>query len=1548
MKDIYLTDLTLSGPRGTLRVTSNPANEVEPVVAFNEQTFRTLVLFRRPSTAIVLSQLTAIIGQAPYHELLGNESNAISGDSASLAAQAGSDVFLASVHNAGNVGLGCIAGLRLVGTPAAGVGGASQPAVSPHTSGAVFLGFRRTDAKGTNFIRASILVSPPPAIPNSPPVACAGNDSHVVEGSIFRLGGSTSSDADGDALRWQWSRIGGGAPGDFFAGEDQRKISLPRLMAPFLGTDAQPITIQFELRVDDYRTSPPFGSADMVAVTVIPGIDLNPPIARAGADRSAGEDQTVLLDGSASSDSDGDPLVFGWTVDRVIPPVLVTGEIALAGSGTATPSFVVPRFASAGGIDIHVKLVVSSPRGGIGEDEVVVHAIDSLNDLPIADAGIDLSTDEGSPLQLDGLGSRDPNGGSITYRWELTSTLSFIGPVRETLDIVGADSAAPTITAQVFNERDLEFRLTVKDPAGLEDTDAVVVRVRDLPMLVTSIVPMTGSPGTLVTIRGTSLFHPNTKVYFGQPDITHLGRIVAINDSRIDVRVPSGGPSLARSLLTEPNLPTTVATDYLSVASGPVIVRKDGEEHVSAAPFVVPHLEIFEIYLSQGVGTYPLVAGKDAIVQVRVRAAPGPQSPLPRFSSAVLTVSPSEGLPFEIQAGSIPPAALERTAAVTRIGEAINFFIEGSRLQAPTYRFVARLYNNGIEIASVRSNADTPKFIATRSPRILAVRMVPFEGDGVSPAFTPTARAAFEGAIEGALAAFRRMYPMQGTELVYWPDEVKLGELLNDDGKVRLQQFTLGSADFLFGQLDGINRLADYLDTWNNFHPDQPAQFVVGFVEESLYGSGGAGGFAIPPVAMMSDIVKFWASQNLSIVGQVLTDVLGLIGDIYCTATLGIFCKDPVDILLDVIVSFLDVLVYDVTGKISIVIADFSAGATLGQEVGHNLGFVHPAEEEHDASNISHSEYDEDFSFTTFLHVPGVHGPVFDVAAPGGLYGPARLPKSVMSYAPGMTNNNAFLEPKHYARIWGAFRADRELPFMGGGSIGAGGGASGPAFRVAGTYSFRDGRIHIREARPAIGAALLTPELENSPFTLAFLDASGGRIAEKGFLFNFSIPVHNHGDDGHDGDTENVFAYFQVTRAIPEGTARVEVRLRGSAVWSVSALGAPPRITLLEPAVGGNVPAEAELLIRWSSSDPDGGGVSHTVLHSQDGGASFTPLALGIAGNQFRWSTRVAAGSDRAVVKVIASDGFLASEGVSGEFRLGGGKPSASILAPAAGPGLVTSRLCGLARAAGGLEITDGAAYRWSSSIAGPLGSGRKLLAGPLAAGVHRLRLDVDAGGATASAEIDVEVLADSDGDGTADAVEAAAGLDPANPEDVFRDEDGDGLSTGAEVLDLATDPRRADSDGDGIPNGEELKNGTSPTEKDTDGDGLLDPIDNCPSTLNADQSDQDEDGIGDVCDPEPTPTELPFRRSDSDGDGKLDLTDAVSVLSHLFTGGTAPRCMDAADADDSGELDLTDAVFSLNYQFLGGPRPPEPGPDACGPDPTADALPDCVAPTCP
>ena len=98
---------------------------------------------------------------------------------------------------------------------------------------------------------------------------------------------------------------------------------------------------------------------------------------------------------------------------------------------------------------------------------------------------------------------------------------------------------------------------------------------------------------------------------------------------------------------------------------------------------------------------------------------------------------------------------------------------------------------------------------------------------------------------------------------------------------------------------------------------------------------------------------------------------------------------------------------------------------------------------------------------------------------------------------------------------------------------------------------------------------------------------------------------------------------------------------------------------------------------------------------------------------------------------------------------------------------------------------------------------------------------------------------------------------------DPLADEDSDGVSNRSEI-EQGSDPRRADTDGDSILDGEDncplvansdqadrvVAGGPGDACGDADGDAIVDALDNCPFTATADQIDSDGDGLGDACDP--------------------------------------------------------------------------------------------------
>ena len=168
--------------------------------------------------------------------------------------------------------------------------------------------------------------------------------------------------------------------------------------------------------------------------------------------------------------------------------------------------------------------------------------------------------------------------------------------------------------------------------------------------------------------------------------------------------------------------------------------------------------------------------------------------------------------------------------------------------------------------------------------------------------------------------------------------------------------------------------------------------------------------------------------------------------------------------------------------------------------------------------------------------------------------------------------------------------------------------------------------------------------------------------------------------------------------------------------------------------------------------------------------------------------------------------------------------------------------------------------------------------------------------------------LIDSDGDGMLDGFEAAYGFDPATPGDEIQDADNDGLDNLSEQG-LGTNPRNADTDADGLSDGDEINPvGSDPLNADSDGDGLLDGFEVMhgfdPLTPGDEVLDPDSDGLDNLG--EQTHGTHPAN-PDTDGDGLQDGFEVQYGFDPLLPGEAS------GDPDADGLVNLDEQTWDTD-----------------------------------
>ena len=229
---------------------------------------------------------------------------------------------------------------------------------------------------------------------NSPPIANAGPDQTVNVGNTVSLNGSTSSDVDGNPLTFAWS-ITSRPSGSTAA------LSNPAAVMPSFVADRSGQYV-VQLIVND-------GTVNSAPDTVVINTGNSPPIANAGPNQTVTVTSLVHLNGSGSSDVDGNALTFAWSfVNRP------SGSTATLSNSTA----VMPTFTADALGDFVLQLIVNDSVVNSAPDTVT---ITTTNSAPTANAGPDQTVAVGAAVHLNGTASSDPESAPLTYSWSLVT-----------------------------------------------------------------------------------------------------------------------------------------------------------------------------------------------------------------------------------------------------------------------------------------------------------------------------------------------------------------------------------------------------------------------------------------------------------------------------------------------------------------------------------------------------------------------------------------------------------------------------------------------------------------------------------------------------------------------------------------------------------------------------------------------------------------------------------------------------------------------------------------------------------------------------------------------------------------------------------------------------------------------------------------------------------------------------------------------------------------------------------------------------------------------
>lgn len=192
--------------------------------------------------------------------------------------------------------------------------------------------------------------------------------------------------------------------------------------------------------------------------TVEPGKPNQAPIARSGEDKMVTGPVLVMLDGSLSSDPEGDTLTYKWTQ---------TGgnQLVISNANMAKASIDVP--ATSSNVTYELTLTVTDPEGLSSTDTMVItNKTKVTNQAPIVTMSPVIHVNENAQFTLTA-NANDADGDSLEYSWDIPSEFVIVNG--------GYSSSVTLIAPEVEMDSMLNLHVSVSDG---EDSASATTQVQ--------------------------------------------------------------------------------------------------------------------------------------------------------------------------------------------------------------------------------------------------------------------------------------------------------------------------------------------------------------------------------------------------------------------------------------------------------------------------------------------------------------------------------------------------------------------------------------------------------------------------------------------------------------------------------------------------------------------------------------------------------------------------------------------------------------------------------------------------------------------------------------------------------------------------------------------------------------------------------------------------------------------------------------------------------------------------------------------------------------